>query len=118
MFLVCFPNPENSTVTLYSPAGRARMEYSPLSEVSAERENPVATFEAVTGALATLPPEASIIFPDSVALTAWLRAEFGKIDNIAEQNGQKNLEQIIPFPAHYSAPPKFNLSNRALRAAF
>jgi hypothetical protein len=34
-------------------------------------------------ALATLPPEASIIFPDNVALTAWLRAEFGKINKEA-----------------------------------
>jgi hypothetical protein len=67
------------------------MEYSPLSEVSAERENPVATFEAVTGALATLPPEASIIFPDSVALTAWLRAEFGKIDNIAASKTARRI---------------------------
>ena len=56
------------------------MEYSPFSEVSAERENPVATFEAVTVALATLPPEASAIFPASVALTVWPRAEFGEIN--------------------------------------
>jgi hypothetical protein len=67
---------------LYSPAGSTGIEYSPLSEVTAERDNPVATFEAVTVALATLPPEASVIFPDSVALTAWLRREFGKINKL------------------------------------
>ncbi len=55
------------------------MEYSPLSELCAERENPVARFEAVTFALATLPLEASEILPESVALTAWLRADLGEI---------------------------------------
>jgi hypothetical protein len=80
MFFVCFPKPENSTVTLYSPAGSAGMEYSPLSELCAERENPVARLEAVTFALATLPPEASEILPESVALTAWLRADPGEIN--------------------------------------
>jgi len=55
------------------------MVYSPLSELCAERENPVARLEAVTVALATLPPEASVIFPESVALTAWPRTDAGKI---------------------------------------
>jgi len=47
------------------------MEYSPLSELCAERENPVARLEAVTVAFAILPPEASLIFPESVAFTTW-----------------------------------------------
>ena len=55
------------------------MAYSQLSELCAERENPVARLEAVTVALATLPPEASVIFPESVALTAWLRTDSGKM---------------------------------------
>src|SRR5580693_981955 len=91
MFLVCFPNPENSTVTLYSPAGRAGMEYSPLSELCAERENPVARLEAVTPALATLPPEASVIFPESVAFTVWLRAESGGISRKAAHNAARRI---------------------------
>src|SRR5207245_10303231 len=84
MFFVCFPKPENSTVTLYSPAGSARMVYSPLSELCAERENPVARLEAVTVALATLPPEASVIFQERVALTAWPRTDAGKHRRKAE----------------------------------
>jgi hypothetical protein len=62
------------------------MEYSPLSELCAERENRVARLEAVTFALATLPPEASVIFPESVALTAWLLAEVGEINRKVVQS--------------------------------
>jgi len=62
------------------------MEYSPVSELCADREKPVARLEAVTFALATLPPEASVIFPESVALTAWLRVEFGEINREVAQS--------------------------------
>jgi hypothetical protein len=67
------------------------MEYSPLSVVNAERDNPVPTLVAVTVALATLPPETSVVFPDSVALTAWLRAEFGKIRKKAAGKTAKRI---------------------------
>jgi hypothetical protein len=62
------------------------MEYSPLSELCAERENLVARLEAVTFALVTLPPEASVILPESVAFTAWLREGFGEIKRKVAQS--------------------------------
>jgi len=45
-------------------------------------------------ALATLPPEASVILPDSVALTAWLRAEFGKISKKAAGKTAKRIWSV------------------------
>src|SRR5579859_514862 len=49
----------------------AGMEYSPLSDVCTEREKPVAAFRIATPALGMLPPEASVILPERVAVTAW-----------------------------------------------
>src|SRR5260370_41124152 len=118
MFLVCFPNPENSTMTLYSPAGSAGTEYSPLSELGAERENPVATLEAVTVALAMLPPEASVIFPESVAFIAWHRAESGELNRQAAQKmkGRIRSEKFhwLRITAH---PPKLTVSKWPARTA-
>src|SRR6266849_6999636 len=73
-FLVCLPNPVNSTTTAYSPAGSAGIAYSPLSELCTVRVKPVEALNIVTLALYTLPPEVSTILPDSVAVMAWLRA--------------------------------------------
>src|SRR6266478_3230456 len=73
-FLVCLPNPVNSTATAYSPAGSAGIAYSPLSELCTVRAKPVEALNIVTLALETLPPEVSTILPDRVAVMAWLRA--------------------------------------------
>jgi hypothetical protein len=94
------------------------MEYSPLSEVTAERDNPVATLEAVTVALATLPPEASVILPDSVALTAWLRAVFGKMNKqVVDKTARRTWSESFHFLLITVHPQKLNLSNRPLRTA-
>src|SRR5215813_13400991 len=72
---VCFWKPVNSAETLYSPAGRAGTEYSPSVADVTVRVTPVAEFTTVIVALETLPPEESVIRPESVALTAWPSAE-------------------------------------------
>src|SRR5262249_6480044 len=87
--LVCLPNPENSAVTVYSPAGSAGIEYSPPSELCTLRVNPVDVLVMVTLALATLPPEVSRTRPERVALIAWACAEAAN----AECNGMKQARQ-------------------------
>src|ERR1700730_115707 len=70
-FLLCLPNPAISTETVYSPAGKAGMVYSPASELCTVLENPVAALVTVTFAFETLPPEVSSTRPDNVAVMAW-----------------------------------------------
>ena len=114
MALVCLPNPVKIAATAYSPAGSAGIVYSPPSDACTERENPVAVFVAVTAALAMLPPDASTIFPESVAFTACPWAfEAGKNAKLKTTKANKACRQtncflLTPHP----------LRKESLRAAY
>src|SRR6266571_2074444 len=108
MVLVCLRNPAKSTITLYSPAGRAGITYSPVSEHCTDRESPVAVLETDTFALATLPPEASTTRPVSVAFTAWLKDAGGqataKPSTRAARNNCRDTVYVVLLTTHPLTP--------------
>ena len=85
------------------------MEYSPLSEDCIERENPVAALRTATLALAMLPPEASVIRPERVAVTAWPEASAAQKEMRASRQANEQRSRtailLIRFMTH---PPRDN----------
>ena len=85
------------------------MEYSPLSDDCMERENPVAALRTATPALAMLPPEASVILPERVAVTAWPEASAAQKEmRASRQANEQRSSTAVLLNRSITRPPRDN----------